>query len=226
MEEYTNYLAHHGVKGMKWGVRRYQNADGSLTGKGRSHYGIKSKRKDKIKKGLKIAGAGAAVAGAAGAAAVGATVGSSYSKTKKAWKYDNNNAKSSTEKSSMFERNIKRGKDKEKISPAEQFTKESSNTINNVKDAYKAAKRAYKSAEIEEAKAKQMKEIKSMPDDELRKRINRLELEKRYVNLSSPSYGEGRDRVEDVLDILGPIAGIAGSAAIVGSTIYKFKGGK
>ena len=30
-----NYLEHHGVIGMKWGVRRYQNVDGSLTEKGR-----------------------------------------------------------------------------------------------------------------------------------------------------------------------------------------------
>lgn len=31
-------LAHHGIKGMKWGIRRYQNKDGSLTAKGRKRY--------------------------------------------------------------------------------------------------------------------------------------------------------------------------------------------
>lgn len=30
----SDYLEHHGVKGMKWGVRRYQNEDGSLTPEG------------------------------------------------------------------------------------------------------------------------------------------------------------------------------------------------
>jgi len=31
-------LKHHGIKGQKWGVRRYQYADGSLTPEGRKHY--------------------------------------------------------------------------------------------------------------------------------------------------------------------------------------------
>lgn len=32
------YLAHHGIKGMKWGVRRYQNEDGTLTAAGKKRY--------------------------------------------------------------------------------------------------------------------------------------------------------------------------------------------
>jgi hypothetical protein len=35
-----DYLAHHGIKGQKWGERRFQNPDGSLTPEGRKHYGV------------------------------------------------------------------------------------------------------------------------------------------------------------------------------------------
>lgn len=34
------YLVHHGIKGQKWGVRRYQNEDGSYTDAGKRRYGI------------------------------------------------------------------------------------------------------------------------------------------------------------------------------------------
>ena len=34
----SNYLQHHGIKGQKWGVRRFQNEDGTLTADGKERY--------------------------------------------------------------------------------------------------------------------------------------------------------------------------------------------
>ena len=35
-----NYLAHFGIFGQKWGIRRFQNKDGSLTEEGKRRYGV------------------------------------------------------------------------------------------------------------------------------------------------------------------------------------------
>lgn len=43
-------LTHAGVKGMKWGVRRYQNKDGSLTPAGKKRYSEDSFRVKQIRK--------------------------------------------------------------------------------------------------------------------------------------------------------------------------------
>lgn len=39
------FLAHHGIKNQKWGVRRFQNPDGSYTEEGKKRYG---KAKEKL----------------------------------------------------------------------------------------------------------------------------------------------------------------------------------
>ena len=41
-----NVLKHHGIKGQKWGVRRFQNEDGSYTSAGKKRYGKSSASED------------------------------------------------------------------------------------------------------------------------------------------------------------------------------------
>lgn len=38
------FIAHHGIQGQKWGVRRFQNPDGSLTDEGRRRLGYDDNR--------------------------------------------------------------------------------------------------------------------------------------------------------------------------------------
>lgn len=78
---YEDSIKHHGIKGQKWGVRRFQNEDGSLTYYGKKRYGVVNKiqktpsklsekfefsdeDKKKIKKAAKVAVGVAVVAGA------------------------------------------------------------------------------------------------------------------------------------------------------------------
>lgn len=68
----TSCLYHHGIKGQKWGIRRWQNEDGSLTPEGIRRYGTvenfnyqRAKKKRTIRNVAIGAGVGAAAIGGA-----------------------------------------------------------------------------------------------------------------------------------------------------------------
>ncbi len=70
-------LKHHGIKGQKWGVRRYQNEDGTLTSAGRKKYTMNEKgelQKKQVSTGKKVAAGILGTIGGLGVAAAIAAV--------------------------------------------------------------------------------------------------------------------------------------------------------
>lgn len=154
-------LCHWGIKGMKWGVRRYQNKDGTLTAAGRSRYvgsnaegtDEKSQKRvglsDKQKRALKI---GAALA----VAALGTYGGYRLAKSGK------------------LEPFVAAGKQKA-AELMEEAGKERSSTPKT-------------HAHSDYTRAHEKKSVRVLSDEELNAKINRLQKEKQYESLiATPS---------------------------------------
>ena len=84
LDENENTLEHHGILGMKWGIRRYQNEDGTLTAEGQARYGGKThvdELSDEEKADLQEAGRkdrNKKIAIGVGVAAAAVTVGAAW----------------------------------------------------------------------------------------------------------------------------------------------------
>lgn len=167
----VNELYHHGIVGMKWGVRRYQNEDGSLTAAGKARYQTgETKKPEKDAKS----------------------------------KYDG-----------LFDQTIKGGKDRPNISPAEKVGKESERIVDGLDRGINAIDR------IRRRNQKPDESVQKMSDEELRQRINRLNLEKQYNDLSAKDTSRGMETVKDVLAIAGSTVAVVGGAVTIYATLKK-----
>ena len=193
-----DYLAHHGIKGQRWGIRRYQNEDGSLTGAGRARYGTDGSGPTRRLPTVNIKRD---------------SVRSHKASVKQAQKII---AKENRD-SGMFDQTVKGGKDKPNISPAEYITKQVGNAIDSTKTGLEAAHRLKESS-------KPKTTYDDISDAELRRRINRIRMEREYESLSKTDDSKGYRTTMDVLSVVGSIAGAATAVLGVYSTIKGLKG--
>lgn len=104
---------------------------------------------------------------------------------------------------------------KGKPSNGEKVAQNVSNTHGNVSNIIKTGFKMKNQNYYEEAR--------KMSDDELRKRINRMQMEKQYNSLSRETLTNGEQKVSDMLDIIGDITAITVSAAAIATAIYSIK---
>lgn len=193
-------LYHFGIKGMKWGVRRFQNPDGTRTeaGKRRERKGWNKARK--------------VAAGAAGAAAVagGLFARSAYNEAKgKPEKHIKD--KFTKEKINEL---LYKGSKGDQPSKAERIGDDASKILNSSSKIVSRVEKKKAEKSKSEHRQTYRNQAKRMTDQELRERVNRLNLERQYIDLmdntpdsrgwtAQDKWELGTDAVQTLLQIGG-----------------------
>lgn len=105
-----------------------------------------------------------------------------------------------------------------KLNNASDLGKHTSNAFN---EASKLAGKVGKSGTLSK-KAKN--EISQLSDQELRKRINRINMEQEYASLNPSRISRGANHASNVLATIGSLAAIGGSIASMAIAIKQLKG--
>lgn len=196
-------LYHYGILGQKWGVRRYQNPDGTLTEEGKKRYGSAEKfeeAKSQKRKKLKLAGAGTATAVAAAGAIAG---GKKLSKSKK----DEKREYTAEEIEEMRKANIQQAivNQYNKNNKKEDKT---STVINGSKDVV----RTMKDLNMKFAEKTEKEDLSKYSDAELQKIVNRMNLEQRYYQLKPQEIDKGARDIDKILDVANGVLTVTGTA--------------
>lgn len=203
-------LYHYGIKGQKWGVRRYQNKDGSLTPAGKKRRSssdeVRNMSTDELRQKVRRLNNEQRY--------IDLTKSSSSSVSKTA---------------DGIERASRIGGDANKIYKSmngenNPYSKVANQGIDAMSRTARLTKKIDSNVRSKNDTAKALKKIETMSDADLAKEVDRLDLEQQYSRLSNSKIRRGKTSVNEVLDIAGDIVGIGASAVAIAVGIKKLMG--
>lgn len=152
-------LTHHGILGQKWGVRRYQNEDGTLTAAGKKRVA------------------------------------------------DRSNTDVYADKYQRDQRN----------QSVYNSASSAARSLSNI---------ATRSAQSERNRVRGKIDLSQISDSDLRAMLNRMDLEKRYREMSTETIGTGKRNLSDMLQTVGDVLAVGASAAAIIGAIHQYKSRK
>lgn len=112
---------------------------------------------------------------------------------------------------------IKNGKDKPNISPAEKVVRETQRGVEDTQNIVNSVERMKMRNQPADP------EMSQWSDAELRERINRINLEQTYANLTKADTTKGFETAKDILEVVGSVVAITGGAVAIYSTLANLK---
>ena len=203
-------LYHYGIKGQKWGVRRYQNKDGSLTAAGKKRRSssdeVRNMSTDELRQKVRR-----------------------LNNEQRYIDLTKSSSSSISKTADGIERVSRIGGDANKIYKSmngenNPYSKVANQGIDAMSRTARLTKKIDSNVRSKNDTAKALKKLEAMSDADLAKEVDRLDLEQQYSRLSNSKIRRGKTSVNEVLDIAGDIVGIGASAVAIAVGIKKLMG--
>ena len=203
-------LYHYGIKGQKWGVRRYQNKDGSLTPAGKKRRSssdeVRNMSTDELRQKVRR-----------------------LNNEQRYIDLTKSSRSSISKTADGIERVSRIGGDVNKIYKSmygenNPYSKVANQGIDAMSRTARLTKKIDSNVRSKNDRAKALKKLETMSDADLAKEVDRLDLEQQYSRLSNSKIRRGKISVNEVLDMAGDIVGIGASAVAIAVGIKKLMG--